>query len=263
MRVLYLSLLVVLLTQYPRQKYFFQSVADPKTFLTWGQGEMRTVKWGVNKNSGVVNRSMDIPAAYYRVVCQLTAEIAHASNHSGHEALRRCSYAMEVLDAFGAELSLIRSANADFRSKVLTPILQRHLRGVPDHYTPVVSLAFTSDEEAVTISDATNFYLKEDPTDPQWIPSYRRNLISIPEVRWHLSVVLGKAKLGDGTHYDKIRKQHDTLMKILSEQSTDDEDSDIVASFSTEEVALIVEEELEDYFGEELADSVWMIAPFE
>ena len=197
----------------------------------------------------------EIPAAYHRLACQLTAEIIHAKDHTGHEALCRCSYAMEVLDAFGAELSSVRIVTADFRSKVLTPILQRQLRGVPDYYTPGVSNAVASDGETVTICDATNFYLHDDPTHPRCIPSYRRNLIYIPETRWHLGYVLGKIKLGSGPQYDRIRTHQDDLMEALGEEESDDDDSD-VPGFIGAEVTILVEEGLDDYFAQELVDSV-------
>lgn len=245
------------------QKYFFQNVADPYTFLRWAEDEIRTVTWGVNQNSRVVEKSRDIPAAYYRVVCQLVAEIAHASVDFSHESLRRCSYAMEVLDAFGAELASIHSTTARFRSKVLTPILQRQLRGVADNHTPVVKLAVSPRGEDVTIDDASKFYLSEDPTDPQWIPTYRRNLIYIPEVRWHLGVVLGKIKLGNADEYDKIRQEHDNLMEPLLRDDTTDDGDDYnddnctkLDPFNEVEVATIVEDGLEEYFAGELAKVV-------
>jgi hypothetical protein len=145
---------------------------------------MRDVQWIPLSNPTTVSQKK-VPAAYRRVISQLTAEVRHATIHTGHEALRRCSYAMETLDAFAKELSSTRSITAAFRSKILTPILQRQLQGIPDHYTPAVSGVIASDHETVTIGDATNFYLNEDPTHPQCIPGYRRNLIYIPEMMWH------------------------------------------------------------------------------
>lgn len=212
---------------------------------------MRKIKWGVNNEPKVLVEK-EIPAGYCRLISQLSAEITHAALHSGHEALRRCSYAMEVLDAFGTELSSVRSMNADFRSKVLTPILQRQLRGVPDHYTPGVSCAIASDGKVVTIADATEFYLREDPLDPKWIPSYRRNLIYTPEMRWHLGVILGIATVGNEEDYNDVRSRHDLLMKALKTQ-TDDHDH---TTFSATEVFVLVEEELEGYFEDELEASV-------
>ena len=88
---------------------------------------------------------------------------------------------MEVLDAFGAELSSVQVMTADFQSKVLTPILQCQLQGVPNYYTPGVSNAVATDGETVTIKDATKFYLGTDPTYPQCIPRYCHNLIYISE----------------------------------------------------------------------------------
>ena len=245
-----------------RQKYDFECTVEARKFLQWAPGELRKIKYGLTKRSSGKDHTFlfkkDIPAAYHRLVCQLTAEIIHATHHTGHEALRRCSYAMEILDAFGAELSSVRVVTADFRSKVLTPILQRQLRGIPDYYTPGVSNAVASDGEMVTISDATKFYLEDDPTDPECIPSYRRNLIYIPEARWHLGYVLGNIKLGSGPQYDRIRTHQDDLMKALREdreEEIDDDDSN-VPEFISAEVTVLVQEGLDDYFAQELVDSV-------
>lgn len=248
-----------MLIQDHRQRYFFHCTTDLKTFLQWGEGEMRTVRWQITKGSRVVGRSIDIPAAYHRLVCQLTAEIAHASSYFGHEALRRCSYAMEVLDAFGTELTSSRSLTADFRSKILTPILQRQLRGASDCYFPPMSYIVSSDGATVTIGDATRYYLAEDPTHPKWIPSYRRNLIYIPEMRWHLGVVMGKVKLGDTQGYNNIRANHDHLMKALKAEETEP-NAWISQSFNAAEITAIVKEGLEEYFSQELADSVCTLA---
>ena len=160
---------------------------------------------------------------------------------------------MEVLDAFGAELTSVRSTTANFRSKVLTPILQRHLQGVPDHYAPQVSLVISANDD-VTIGDATKFYLGQDPTDPQWIPTYRRNILYVPEVRWHLCVVLGKVKLGDADAYNRIRREHDDLINGHRDDGSDEDDSTI--AFGEAEVDVIVQDGLEEYFAEELANVV-------
>ena len=163
---------------------------------------------------------------------------------------------MEILDAFGAELSSVRSMTSDFRSKILTPILQRQLRGLPDYYTPIVSKTIASGHEKVTIGNATEFYLQVDPTDCQLIPSYRRNLIYIPEMRWHLGAVMGTIRLGDGPQYNEIRTHQDVLMKALKEEEIDDDESDTMPAFNAAEVLVIVQEQLEEYFQEELAASV-------
>jgi len=224
---------------------------------------MRNVKW--TKTSEPVERSKDIPAAYHRLVCQLVAEIAHAGELSSHEAMRRSSYALEVLDAFAVELSSTRSLTPDFRSKVLTPILQRQLQGLHDGYSPSVSdgIAVWADSETgvVTIRDVTQFYLQEDPTLPERIPEYRRTMIYSPEMMWHLSVVLGKVQLGDETAYHKIRMHSDIALKAIKAKVDGPEDGyelvpRFTGAFSATEIAIIVEEELEEYFATELTSSV-------
>lgn len=84
------------------------------------------------------SRSRFIPCAYLRVIYQLATEVFHGELDLSHEAQCRSSYAQCVLNATGDELdseTVIKtdgSAAAAWRSKVLTPILQRRLNGVPD-----------------------------------------------------------------------------------------------------------------------------------
>ena len=171
---------------------------------------MQNVKW-----TNRVEHSRNIPAAYHRLVCQLTAEIAHAPKQSDHKAIRRCIYATEVLDAFAMELYSVHSPTPDFWLKVLTPILQRQLRGLPDFYYPPIVTAIAPNKKTVTLSDATTWYLQEDPTLPEWILSYRWTLIYIPDMLWHLGVVSGKIELGDKAAYRRVRKHHDIVMTSI------------------------------------------------
>ena len=127
----------------------------------------------------MVWRRLDIPFIYIQLISQLVAEDEHAGENDGHEALRRQTYAQQVLDYVGKELRSVKgNAVEGFRSKVLNPILQCYLQGVPDSYAPSICAAI-SDEEEVTIADATLFYLAWDPVDPTFIPHYRRNLLCI------------------------------------------------------------------------------------
>jgi hypothetical protein len=163
---------------------------------------------------------------------------------------------MEVLDAFAEELSAVDPVTPAFRSKVLTPILQRQLCGVPDHYTPCVIGAIASDGETVTLGDATKFYLQEDPTGPECIPAYRRNLIYIPEARWHLGTVVGSIKIGNAQHYNAVWVHQDVLMGALKEQESEDNELETPPDFSAAEVVIIVKEKLDDYFATELSNTV-------
>ena len=215
---------------------------------------MRNVKW--TDISERVEHSRNIPAAYHRLVCQLTAEIAHAPKQSDHEAIRRCVYATEVLDAFAMELYSVRSPTPDFRSKVLTPILQRQLRGLPDFYYPPIVTAIASNKKTVTLSDATTWYLQEDPTLPEWIPSYRRTLIYIPDMLWHLGVVLGKIELGDKAAYRRVRKHHDIVVTSIKRKVASEGCFTLTRGFTIMELNVIVEEGLDDYFAPELEHSV-------
>lgn len=157
----------------------------------------------------------------------------------------------------------------DFRSKVLTPILQRQLWGIYDGYGPSVREAIPisrsatpnsdEDEPTITILDATKFYLSEDPVDPALIPNYRRNLIYIPEARWHLGVMMGKhEKVGTGAYYNKVRDNHDRIINALDEE--DDSSEEGIALLRPAEVEAIFDEELEDFFRPELARVVRILS---
>ena len=119
-------------------------------------------------------KPVGIPVVYAQLIAQLLAEDLHGEQNSGHEALRRQSYARQVLDAAGKEIKQYKGPSTAFRSKILTPILQRYRRGTPDGYTPTIRTAVSGDEDvAPTLTDATQFYLSEDPVDPAHIPFYR------------------------------------------------------------------------------------------
>jgi hypothetical protein len=228
--------------------------------LEWEGGELRELQGATTKKvRGVVEVTKfvkKVPAAYHRLVCQLVAEITHATSHSGHEAQRRCSYAMEVLDLFAEELFDVDPVTPAFRSGVLTPILQRQLCGVPDHYTPSVIGAIASDGETVTLGDSTKFYLREDPTGPECIPAYRRNLIYIPEARWHLGTVVGSIKIEDAERYNEVQVHQDVLMRASKEQESEDDELEAPPEFSAAEVMIIVQENLDEYFAPELSNTV-------
>lgn len=141
-------------------------------------------------------------------------EIRHGREDAGHESERCMLYAARVLDKFAEELMPFseEEPGADWRSAILTPILQRQMAGVSDAYSWATNAGIahlgeddddddpekeeftddTGDEDdrvRPTILQATRAYLTIDPLDPQHIPSYRRNLLYVREMRWHLSVV--------------------------------------------------------------------------
>ena len=158
-----------------------------------------------------------IPSAYIRILHQFCAETLHADHNRAHEAQRRASYALRVLNAFGDELNDQRAIETDgrnavaWRSKVLTPILQRHLCGVPDSYGPSICNALlppagpeghgSQAPRKVTIRDATSFYLGRDPTHHSLAPIYYRNLVYRHEARWHLGIVFQVVSVDDVKYY--------------------------------------------------------------
>lgn len=169
---------------------------------------------------------------YFRVLAQLLMEIEHATYNSGYEAQRRASYAHRVLNEFGRELSG-EAQLADpgpkaesWRSKVLTPIVQRQLWGVPDCYGPsvdagVLALARGSglggeadkyEGQKVTISHATRFYLGYNIGREYLYPVFRRNILYLRETRWFTAIVFQTASVSDVGFYDLTLKNQDKLM---------------------------------------------------
>jgi hypothetical protein len=238
--------------------------------MNWESGEVRKIELSMPRklrNKAAYKTKtiiFQIPAPYDRLVSQLSFEVAHGVGDTSHEALRQQSIASQTLDVFARELLTNRSAidarPADFRSWVLTPILQRQRSGFSDHYAPSIraGVAMDSEKEA-TIRDATEVYLKEDPVDPKWIPTYRTVLPYLPEVRWHLGVLTAVGDVGDTEYYFKFRTNHDKIMEELQQEDPDEareEDPEDTAILTDVEVEAIVDEGLEKFFEAELAASV-------
>jgi hypothetical protein len=186
--------------------------------MHWTKGELRDVSIGIKPPSDaeLTWSEYRIPAPYDRIIAQLLAEIKHARTDKAHEALRRQSYARRVLNSFFSEFRDYDGKPEDYRSQVLTPILQRQLAGVEGNYSASMRSAIGGMEDP-TIQQATLFYLSKDPTDPRWIPNYRRSLIYIPEARWHLATVVGAIKVGDKVGYRNVQRHHDNLMQQFND----------------------------------------------
>ena len=163
--------------------------------MRWKKGETRTIEFGRSRKlrgKGLFKihyNTYELPAPYDRIVCQLVDEELHGQMHNSHKARRRQTYAQQVLDLFADELMDSTVDPAAFRSVILTPILQRQLAGVHDAYTSCVRTAVGKGKAKPTILDATEVYLSRGPTEPKFIPTFRCNLVYIPEAHWHLGVV--------------------------------------------------------------------------
>jgi hypothetical protein len=235
--------------------------------MAWEIHEVREVKVKVKQKQGntttLAEEVMHIPAPYDRIVSQLLSEVEHAMNDSGHESLRRQTYAEQVLDNFYDEIINYKGVERAFRSKFLTPLLQRQMLGVAEDYAPVVKASVQAEHETLTIKAATEFYLQHDPTDPSWIESYRRNLIYTPQARWHLGVVMGSTDVKDREAYNLVLKNHDLIMEAMRtniEQNAggigggedDDSSSCGIPDLSAAEIRVIREEKLDGFFRKEL-----------
>ena len=209
---------------------------------------------------------------YAQLACQFEAENEHGSHDTGHESLRRQSYARHMIGEFAKELKAYQEDPVDFRSRILTPVLQRYLTGIPDSYTPLVRSAIAGGAGEPTITDATGFYLARDPLDPKYIPFYRRNLLYIAESRWYLGILLQKFSVESVVDFNRVRVNYDNAMENISEPDTvvseeeeeeegeeeEEEEDNVESPCELDDVAVqtIMNEGLEDFFADELAKVV-------
>ena len=247
-----------------RSQYQLRCSIGFDEFMTWTEGELRPIKHrSLRRRPGQARITTSysvslVPAPYDRIVSQLIAESVHSQRHDSHESRRRGAYADKILDAFARELAQFkrtRQTSASLRSKVLTPILQRQLAGVNDAYTPSACTGINRSGE-LSIHDVTRFYLGADPVDPSYIRNYRRNLLYLPAPRWHLGTLMkGGFKSDDEAaidHYNRVYTNHDTIMNSLKEKGHTEFDSSGAPLLSAAEVAVIIDEGLEDFFEPEL-----------
>lgn len=253
----------------PSWKYEFECHITPIQIFNWKKDELRTVtfKRGEKrkKKRGLQQRHMEfeVPAAYHQLTCQLAAEIEFAEGHDNHEARRRQVYARQILDHFAHELRQLTGytsvAMARFRSKVLTPILVRQLEGIHDTYTPLIRQAVRGGgENKMSIEAATKFYLREDPTDPMFIPTYRRNVLYLPIVRWFIGRAMGIPKSGKAApiYYNLFIANHDTILASLQAEGYQGFDENKIPLLTQAEVDAITEEKLELFFKPELVSYI-------
>lgn len=263
-----------------RPKYKLQCDITSDQFMSWTKGELRLIEVGVTvirqknkkRTREVVYNIRQIPAPYDRILSQLIHEDQHANTDGSHEALRRQTYAQRVLDDFWQEIKKYDGPPVKFRSKVLSPILQRQLFGIEDNYGPAVRNSIAGGPVTPTIAQVTKLYLGDDPADPDWIPVYRRNMVYIPEARWHLGIIQGKYMLGDARPYATIRSHQDYLDQTMRDEADleDEEMDDVQGSndgsdngeptppppLKKAEVQMLMYERLEDFFTAELAQVV-------
>lgn len=256
-------------THHTRSKYLFKGKTSARKFLEWTDDELRVVEMQrvVKKRGKATTRHTDwkeyaIPAPYQRIVCQLVAEDLHARSTSNntHEAIRRQTYAKKALDAFGKELYKLTSPpTPSFRSKVLTPILQRHVEGVPDAYAPTVRAAIAGGNDpgefGLSIQAVTEWYLRGDPVKSDNMALFRRHLLYLPDVRWHLGVLV-KPRTGAAAKefYILVRANHDKIMADITEHGPPEaaEREGDPPPLTMTEVSVLVSEGLDELFRPEL-----------
>lgn len=223
-----------------------------------------------------------IPIIYAQLIDQFRMEAEHANYNQGHEALRRGSYVLQVLIAVAEELIDAKGittccpAASAWRSKVLNPILQRQLAGVPDAFLPTLTDAVREEpaQTEMSIKEATIFYLSIDPTDPTNIPDYRDNLIFSRELRWYLAVLKSEetgATVEDVDYFNQTLENQDAMLDAVKKEQADEGDEGDEGeladddwssqeggprAFNETEILVIVSEKLDFFFDTELVDMV-------
>ena len=241
--------------------------------MHWEADELRTVQLGHwRKRPGlskykVIYVPYQVPAPYDRIVSQLIAESVHAKGDLSHESCRRGVYAMETLDAFGDELKAFGASEhppATFRSRVLTPILQRQRAGIYDAYRPFVEACIAGPGQIPSIEAVTQLYLSSDPVDPVHILTYCRNLIYVLNARWHLGIILNGMDDEQEkriSHYKRVLANHDKIMSSSLAETFKQLDPRGIPLLSYTEIEVIFDERLETFFMEELAHVVGTLTP--
>jgi len=270
-----------------RNVYHFQVGFGIDEFLAWEKGETALIKVGMMRRTArssaarVIYRKRYVPVVYVQLLHQLCTEIEHTYTNMAHEAQRRAAYADQVTDLFADEiyertdLSRPGSVASNWRSKVLTPIIQRQIAGVPDVYLPALHAGVLDpenddpelDDDArasreITIAEATAFYLDADPADPDLIPQYRRNLLYSRELRWYLGVLLDESLLDDEDRFQMTIHCQDELVEANLGDYAEfepeiEEDSDEPPPLGITDVLVILMEDLDGFFKDEMSAAVW------
>ena len=245
------------------RKYSVECQFGLESFLRWGQDEVAKIL--VCKRIKVLNRTgirikkkeMEIPAAYVRLIDMFNKLEEHGLFDHSHEGQRRSSYAERMIEELGKELWSTSVVGKEFRSKVLNPVMQRHKLGIPADYTPTVERAVSRGRQP-TIRDATRLYLEHDPVDPAAIHSYRRNVIYIPEARWHLGIMLGVIKIDNEEVFHDFHTNTDTMIldRKTNPPNPIEHNSQGVPAYTRIETEVIINEGLEVFFKDELGIDV-------
>ena len=161
----------------------------------------------------------------------------------------RARYLIKVLDAFARELDTADTIDpGKFRSKVLNPLLQRRLRGVPDGASEAVK-----DQTGGTKNTIFAFYLGQDPMEPRWVRRTLRQILYITSIRLSFALLFKK-----GTEVDLLAAEENTkwLEEHLGTNFTDDQrfcNEDPVWNF---ELQVIKDEGLEETYARLIDPSV-------
>ena len=128
-------------------KYRFEAEVTGDSFMMWKEGQLHDISYGKRKKQLGDRKKWNmvtkhVPVQYTCLLHQFLLEIQLAKHNKAHKILRQQTYAEKVLDEFGLELTRFCGAENDFHSKVLTPILQRQLNGIPDPQGPAIHKVF-------------------------------------------------------------------------------------------------------------------------
>lgn len=205
------------------------------------------------------SRIFNIPAPYDSVIGQLLAEIQLSVENNFHEGRRRETYAIEVLNAFGAEIWQYSGPPQAFRLKVLTPILARIFRGVSDAYLPFLNTAISGvDGVAPSMEQVVRFYLGHDLADPAHINTYRRNLLFLPISRWYLGCLMTRYAAEDAVdYYMRCQDNHDNILEFLESLKEPPCRPGELPLLSKVEAHAVAKEQISNWFLPEIMIAVW------
>jgi hypothetical protein len=106
------------------------------SFARWEAGETTYTYFRKSETLEGDPIMRQLPVQYARLILQFESEEILAQKNPGHEAQRRQVYVRRMLDELALELERDGECGSNFRSKVLTPVLQRQIHGIPDTYAP-------------------------------------------------------------------------------------------------------------------------------
>jgi hypothetical protein len=191
-----------------------------------------------------------LPFGYLRVLLGFIREIEFMTTDQlkSHNCLFRATYLMKVIDQFVLELPRISSAAPErFRSRVLNPILQRQLAGLPDHEPKSIR-----DHVGRTHKDSAKFYLVNDALDPRFRMELLRNLLYIWSVRLALGFLNNPGQCTEDA-FETVISNTEALVQGRLAVEDDEWDNEIISDYK---ITVFTAENLRSYYEDVISSAV-------